>query len=126
MSAALKTIDDYIAEARILLQDVIAPYRYDDNSLVSAMNITLLEGRRVRPDLFIYRRERDGPIVQTIQAKDGTEIKMEEQFRLAFLHGMCAHALLRDQEDIEQSRSAVFATAFHAILTGATPPAKGP
>jgi len=125
MSTALKTIDDYINDARTLLQDTIAPYRYDDASLIVAMNVTLLEGRRVRPDLFVYRNPKIGPIVQSFQNKDGTELVMEEQFRLAFLHGMCAHALLRDQEDIQDNRAAAFAATFSSILTGNAPAPKG-
>jgi hypothetical protein len=126
MSTALNTITDYIDDGRTLLQDTIAPYRYDDPSLVTAMNVTLLEGRRLRPDLFIYRRCRPGEsVVQTIQANDGTVIEMEEQFRLAFLHGMCAHALERDQEDIQDERAAAFMKIFNNILVGSPPATPG-
>jgi hypothetical protein len=130
MSSALKTIDDYIADGRILLQDTIAPYRYDDASLVAAMNVTLLEGRRLRPDLFIFHRQPDGSRgVQSFQGKDGTELRMEEEFRLAFLHGMAAHALERDQEDIQDERATTFMGIFNSILLGKSTfptPAKGP
>ena len=105
MSSALETITDYINDGRTLLQDTLQPYRYDDASLVVAMNVALLEGRRVRPDLFVYRRGKLNQIgVQSFQANDGTLLEMEEQFRLAFLHGMCAHALERDQEDIQETQ----------------------
>lgn len=119
MSSALDTIDDYIADGRVLLQDTIAPYRYDDTSLVTAMNVTLLEGRRIRPDLFVYRKCPPGkPGVQSFQGKDGTKLEMEEPFRLAFLHGMVGHALARDQEDIQDQRSAMFMAIFTGILLG--------
>jgi hypothetical protein len=79
MSSALKTITDYINDGRTLLQDTIAPYRYDDTSLVTAMNVALLEGRRLRPDLFIYRRCKPGQHgVQYFQQNDGTDLEMEE------------------------------------------------
>ncbi len=119
MSSALETIDDYINDGRTLLQDTLAPYRYDDPSLVVAMNVTLLEGRRIRPDLFVYKKRSDGTHgVQSFQAKDGTKLDMEEQFRLAFLHGMVAHALERDQEDIQDTRAATFMAIFNNILLG--------
>lgn len=122
MSSALETITDYINDGRTLLQDTIAPYRYDDPSLVTAMNVTLLEGRRIRPDLFVYRRCKPNERgVQSFQANDGTILEMEEQFRLAFLHGMVAHALERDQEDIQDARAATFMKIFNGILTGAQP-----
>ncbi len=126
-NTTLETIDDYVEDARILLQDVIAPYRYDDDSLIIAMNVTLLEGRRLRPDLFVYET-RCGPLgVQHLQAVDGTTVFMEPQFRLAFLHGMVGHALERDQEDIQDARAAAFMAVFTAILvgkTGSQPPAE--
>lgn len=119
MSSALLTIDDYIDDGRTLLQDTISPYRYSDASLVVGMNVALLEGRRLRPDLFVYNRTCPGG-VQSLQGKDGTVIQMEEQFRLAFLHGMVAHALERDQEDIQDARAAAFMGIFNAILVGKT------
>ena len=118
VSSALETIDDYIDDARTLLQDTISPYRYDDASLIVAMNVTLLEGRRLRADLFVYNRDCGPTGVQTLIAKDGTKIFMEEQFRLAFLHGMVAHALERDQEDIQDSRADTFMKIFNALLVG--------
>jgi hypothetical protein len=121
MSSALETIDDYIDDARVLLQDTIAPYRYADASLVTAMNVTLLEARRLRADLFIYHKwpsNQHG--VQSFQAKDGTKLQMEEPFRLAILHGFIAHALMRDQEDIQDQRSAMYMGVFNQMLTGKT------
>lgn len=124
MSSALETITDYITDGRTLLLDTIAPYRYDDPSLITAMNVTLLEGRRVRPDLFVYRRCKPNQSgVQSFQANDGTVLEMEEQFRLAFLHGMIGHALERDQEDIQDARAATFLNVFNTILLGNKAPA---
>lgn len=122
-STTLETFDDYVTDARTLLQDKIAPYRYDDDSLVRAMNVTLLEARRLRPDLFVYF----GPRVQNVgKVGDAVVVKMEEQFRLALLHGMVAHALERDQEDIQDERASTFMGIFNGILLGrgALPAAK--
>jgi len=119
MSTALATITDYINDGRTILQDTIAPYRYTDDTLVTAMNVALLEGRRLRPDLFVYNKRPLGQHgVQSFQANDGTELIMEEPFRLAFLHGMLAHALERDQEDIQDERASIFMQFFNTILTG--------
>jgi hypothetical protein len=118
MSTALATITDYINDGRTLLQDTIQPYRYQDGELVVAMNVTLLEARRLRPDLFIYNRHKTGTSVQSFQNNDGTELLMEEQFRLALLHGMCAHAMERDQEDIQDDRATAFMGIFNSILVG--------
>jgi hypothetical protein len=125
-NTTLDTIDDYIADGRILLLDTISPYRYDDASLIIAMNVTLLEARRIRPDLFVYNRCEDGRQVQHIQTKDGTKIQMEDQFRLGILHGMVGHALERDQEDIQDERAATFMGIFNGILLGRGAVSPGP
>lgn len=118
MSTALATITDYINDGRTLLQDTIEPFRYQDSELVVAMNVALLEGRRLRSDLFVYTRKYGQSGVQSFQNNDGTQLFMEEPFRLAFLFGMCAHAILRDQEDIQDERAGIFMSFFNTILTG--------
>lgn len=116
----LDTVVDYITDARTLLQDTVLPPRYDDASLLTALNVSLLEGRRLRPDLFVYTY---GSNVPSFGPKvDDTEIKIEQQFRQAFVYGLCAHALARDQEDVEDQRSNSFMGVFHAVLTGFKPP----
>ena len=39
-NTTLDTVEDYITDARTLLLDTIAPYRYDDASLLVALNVT--------------------------------------------------------------------------------------
>jgi hypothetical protein len=119
---ALETINEYIDDGRVLLQDLIPPHRYSDESLIVAMNVTILEARRIRPDLFVYHKRSDGSYgVQQFQKRDGTIFRMEEQFRLAFVHGLVAHALERDQEDIQDARASTFMQIFNNILTGHAP-----
>lgn len=112
----LETVSDYISDARTLLQDTIQPYRYDDPSLLVAFNTTILEGRRLRPDLFIYRHGHDR--VPSFNSNDNEVFHMEPPFRLAFVFGTVAHALMRDQEDIEDVRATTFMSAFNSMLIG--------
>jgi len=125
----LETVSDYITDARTLLQDVIQPYRYDDPSLLVAFNTTILEARRIRPDLFVYNHGHDR--VPSFNSNDNEEFKMEPAFRLAFVFGTVAHALMRDQEDIEDSRATAFMSAFNSMLIGTgaqaimSPPGRG-
>ena len=127
-SQALDTVQDYITDARVLLQDTISPQRYDDPSLISALNVMLLEARRIRADLFITKY---GTRVPFFAAVDDTPVDIEPAFRLAFLYGMVGHALQRDQEDIEDQRASAFLGAFNSILNGQsastmiTPPGGG-
>ena len=111
----LRTVQDYINDARTLLLDTIQPYRYDDPSLLRSLNLALLEGKRVRSDLFV---ERHGHSVPSFSTVAGQEICIEAQFRLAFVYGICAHALSRDQEDVQDARANSFRSAMHAILNG--------
>jgi hypothetical protein len=125
VSTTLDTVEDYIADVRVLLQDNIQPYRYDDPSLLAAFNSSLLEARRIRADLFVYRHNEGVPNFSTV---DSEEVHIEPAFRLAFVYGTVAHALMRDQEDIEDARASSFRAAFNTMLIGtgaaaiATPP----
>lgn len=122
MASELNTITDYINDARVLLQDLIQPYRYDDPSLLSAFNVTMYEARRIRPDVFLFRPRRPGdPAVQTFQQNQGQPVFLEEQFRLGILHGLVGFALERDQEDIQDVRAAIFLKTFNDIFTGTRP-----
>lgn len=114
----LNTVQDYITDSRTLLQDVIVPYRYDDASLLVALNTALLEGRRLRPDLFVYHNHGDVPSFTTV---DMTEVHMEGPFRMAFVFGTCAHALARDQEDTQDVRASRFMGIFNDLLIGVRP-----
>lgn len=113
----LLTVEDYIADARTLLQDKIEPYRYDDASLLVALNVTLLEARRLRADLFVFNLSAKGQ-TQAFTEVDETKVNMEPQFRLAILHGLCAHALERDQEDVQDARANSFMSLFNSGLVG--------
>ncbi len=129
MSTAYATVTAYINDARTLLVDTIAPYRYDDPSLLVALNVALLEARRLRADLFIYATP-DGS-VPSFDANSNQPINIEEQFRLAIVHGLVGHALERDQEDIQDNRATAFLKVFNEILvgvrtTGLAPPTPQP
>ena len=111
----LESVSDYVQDARTLLLDRIAPYRYDDTSLLVALNLALLDGRRIRPDLFVYKH---GNRVPSYSQVDGQRVPIEEQFRKAFVYGMVSHALARDQEDVQDQRSNLFQGVFYSILAG--------
>lgn len=117
---ALSTVQDYIIDARTLLQDQIQPYRYQDSELVTALNVAMFDARRLRPDLFL------GDLVETYFDTVGTfnvgsplrQVPVEYPFRLAIIYGMCAHALSRDQEDTQDIRAAAFMQLFEGKLVG--------
>jgi hypothetical protein len=116
MSNAYDTVTDYIEDARTLLLDTVAPYRYDDPSLLVAFNATLLEGRRLRPDIFVYATKSGS--VPSFDTNADQQINIEEQFRLAFVYGLIGHALARDQEDVQDGRASAFLKLFSDTLIG--------
>ncbi len=113
--SALETVSDYISDVRTLLQDTIAPNRYDDASLLVALNVTLLETRRVRADLFVFQHHDKVPAFTAVNT---VEVRFEQPFRLALVYGTAAHALARDQEDVPDARSASFMRIFYDMLLG--------
>ena len=119
---ALEAVEDYVTDARVLLLDTTIPYRYDDGSLLIAMNTMITQMRRLRPDLFVYQQD-DLP---AFTAVDDTVVHIEKPFRLALVYGMVSHAIARDQEDIQDSRATAFMGLFENILLGVrSPPVQG-
>ncbi len=124
-TSALQTVADYIAEARILLQDTVATYRYGDDSLVSALNLALQETRRLRADLFVYSTSKPQVPYYT-DAESGQTVPIEEPFRQAVLNGLVGYAIERDQEDIEDARATMFINLMRYMLTGEKPRSQQP
>ena len=118
MADDLCTVQELVTDVRRLILDKIAPFRYDDDSIITALNIALLEARRLRPDLFVCRY---GNHVPQFEAVSGDIIPVESQFRLAFEYGVCAHVLLRDEEDVQDQRANTFLERFHDMLVGVRP-----
>lgn len=111
----LDSVQDYIEQARIELQDTVSPYRYTDDELIAALNLTLMETRRIRPDLFVYKGTDAVPVYLK---NDTTKVRMELPFRLALLYGLMGYAISRDQEDVQDSRGTAFMATFASMLTG--------
>lgn len=115
VQSPLNTVQSLINDVRVLLLDNVFPYRYSDDELMVGLNTALLEARRLRADLFVTRW---GNNVPYYAKPTGEPFCVEPQFRLAFVYGTAAHALLRDDEDVQDVRSAGFLTRFHDILSG--------
>lgn len=118
MQGRLSTVSDYVDEVRTIIQDHTHPHRYDDASIVSALNIVIGETRRLRVDLFLSR---NGIKVPQFGEKSGEPLKIEEQFQMAIVFGTAGYVLLRDDEDVQDARANAFIKAFQDILTGVRP-----
>jgi hypothetical protein len=111
---ALDTVQDYIDRARGILVDSVEPYRYPDQDLVEALNMAVMEARRLRPELM--RSFFRGSLPE-FQASDTTAaVPIDPMYRSAFLYYVCGHAHLRDDEVTTDSRAAGFLNKFVAQL----------
>lgn len=111
----LDTVQDYVREARTLLQDTVPAYRYSDADLLSALNFGILTARKLRPDLFIG--------VSTLPyftTNDATAFAMEAMYRPAFVYFIVGHAQFRDEEDTQDSRAAAFTGRFTQFMLATT------
>jgi hypothetical protein len=112
---ALDTVQDYVTEARVLLQDSAPPYRYTDPELVAELNLAILEAKRVRPDLFFaYRGKNPYP---TFVASSMTDpVPFEDVYRPALTYYLVGKATLRDEEDTDDKRGIGMVQKFTAQL----------
>lgn len=118
-SQTYATVNAYITDVRVILQDTLSPYRYQDSELVTALNVSLLEVRRLRADIIFEGYDCDE--IPTFTVNDDTPVCIEPTFRLAIAHGIAAHALMRDQEDIQDARATTFFGIFNDMLLGVRP-----
>ena len=125
---ALNTVADYSTDVRVLVQDVVPSFRYTDLEFLIALNVTLLEMRRLRADIFLGQPFASPPQDYTasdestspyVAANDTTDMTwIDQQFRLGVVLGVVAHLLARDQEDTQDARSAMFMQGFNTIMVG--------
>ena len=111
----LCSVMDYVNDARTILLDTTVPPRYSDDDMLVALNVTLLEARRLRPDLFVYKHYNRVPMYSAVS---GEVVPIEPQFRLPMVYGIVAHAMLRDEEDVPIDRANSFLQKFQSMLTG--------
>jgi hypothetical protein len=115
IAAQFATVQDYVNYSRVLLQDQVGPtFRYPDGDLISALNIAILESRRLRPDLWIG--------VATLPAyttpSDTTPVTgIDPQYQMAFVYYITGITQLRDEEFTEDQRATVFLNKFFSMLT---------
>lgn len=114
--AALDTVQDYIDRARTLLNDTVAPYRYPDTDLVEALNMGVLEARRIRPDLFRTFFRATAGLPEYGVSDTTEEVEIDPQYRVTFVYYIVGQIQLRDEEDLQDDRAAAFLNKFNSQL----------
>jgi hypothetical protein len=107
---ALDTVQDYIDRARVLLLDQNEPYRYPTLDLVEALNMGILEARRLRPDLLRAYLNTSLPDFST--SAMSAAVPIDPMYRVAFVYYICGQAQLRDEENTQDTRAAAFLNKF--------------
>lgn len=114
--AALDTVGQYLAEARVLLQDTVdTAYRYSDKELVDCLNIGILEARRLRADLFLPRFEIPWADPDIPDPK-AVKVPIDPIYRPALVYYVVGRAQLRDDEATTDQRASAFMGKFTAQL----------
>lgn len=103
----MKTVQDFISAARILLQDTTAAPRYQDSEFQLALALAFDEAYRLRPDMFV---KVEAPLI--INQPLTYEPPVPRGYQSAFLYYMCGHVQLRDDEDVTDQRASTFLTKF--------------
>lgn len=117
VTAALETVGQYLEEARRLLQDEFTPYRYEQDDLIDALNIALLEARRLRADLFLPAFVIPWFDPLKLTAPDlAKPVPMDAMYRQSLVYYMVGRAQLRDDESTTDARAASLMTKFTAQM----------
>jgi hypothetical protein len=110
----LATVQALLDEARVLLLDATVPYRYSDAELIRALNIAVLEARRLRPDLFLQ-----SAFALPTYTTGTDAFAIEPMYRPSFVYYVVGRAQLRDDEATQDARASVLMNKFVAQLLSA-------
>jgi hypothetical protein len=115
---ALETVGQYLEESRRLLQDQYEPFRYPQGDLIDALNIGLLEARRLRADLFLpsFVIPWFDPTKTSPGTDLNTKVPIDPMYRSSLIYFMVGRAQLRDDEATVDARAASLMTKFTAQL----------
>lgn len=104
----LETVQQYIDECRVLLQDKNAPFRYSDVEIITGLNIGLMEARRLRADLFLPAFVLPEATIGALTAP----IAFDPMYRSALIYYVVGRMQLRDDEPTVDGRAAAMLTKF--------------
>lgn len=134
-----KTWQNVLDEARVILQDVNTPHRYEDSQLVAKLNRGLQELARLRPDAFWELFHTDDIIVPEVvvvdpnpEEQDGDQLvaDLDEDSQIALgatfnlpmmfysplVYWVIGSAELMDDEFTVDGRAMTLLTQFKAMV----------
>lgn len=117
---ATRTVADLLNRVRVVLQDQDQDgYRYPTADLVGYLNDSVLEAKRLRPDLFVGRYRVDPPQVSDILT-DYTVVKfpLPDSCFAACVAYVAGNAEMRDDEFAVDNRASSFVASFTQKMMG--------
>lgn len=95
------------------MQDLVAPYRYSDDSLVRYLNTGVQMARTDRPDYFMA--ELTVPLTPYVL---GSTLAVDPQLEPLLVYFIAGSAELRDDEFADDSRAIGLINMFRGLLSG--------
>lgn len=112
-----KTVEQIILGARVILQDEVDPFRYTQDELLSHLNNSLYELKRLRPDAWLSWFGKELPEYTNISADLASQIPINPIFYQQIIYYVAGYAELRDDEYTVDGRAAVLLQAFVANVS---------
>ena len=116
-----KTYQTALEEAREILQDTVAPYRYSDTVLLNILNRGLQEIGRIRPDAFWTTFDtvtEDIVVPEVVAATLSTVFPLPMQFYAPIVSFIVAWAEILDDEFTTDGRAGLLLNVFkQGVLT---------
>ena len=91
--------------------DAASPYRYPDADIIEALNLGLMEARRLRPDLFMMNGFTSANLTGT-----GDTVVLDRMYRPALVYYIVGRMEVRDGEGDKDQRAAAMLNKFTAQL----------
>jgi hypothetical protein len=123
-----KTLDDLVAEIRLMLKDRREPYRYSQADVLEGINTAFREVKRLRPDAFVEYVTVTEPAFLPIAMPDYTEadlaqdpptpLPIEEMFYNAIVYHVVGKIQLGDDEFAVDNRAMTLLAACRQMLMG--------
>lgn len=110
--AYLATVQDYVNRARVLVQDQVQPYRYDDARFMEALTEGFAEIFRIRPDILPTYFKQPLPSFEAL----GTTVSLDQRYRMALVYFIAGSVHLIDEEPSQDARATGFLNAFKLKL----------
>jgi len=107
-----KTVEQIIAGARRILQDEVEPYRNPTLDLLSFLNNSLYELKRIRPDAWLGQYGVDLPEYDDTPGDLAANIPINPMFYQGLIYFVAGYAELKDDEYTVDGRAALLLRAF--------------